>query len=191
MIRAHSIKTQPTTMVSIRELDASIFEGYRQLRLRALKEEPTAFTSSWREEIEKSELAWRERLDSDLYRMFCAVSNQHVLGMSGCRFEAKEKKKHKATLIAVYVEPEFRGQGLGRKLIEKALMSAFKDPLIRAVNLSVTSDNVPAIGLYEAIGFEKWGEEPQAIRVNNTFYAKTCMGLTVEKWKKRLLHSTV
>ena len=175
-------------MVSIRELDESIFEGYRQLRLRALKEEPTAFTSSWSEEIEKSEVAWRERLDSHLYRRFCAVNNEHVLGMSGCRFEAKEKKNHKATLIAVYVEPEFRGRRLGRKLVQKALLAAFEDPRVKAVNLSVTSDNVPAIGLYEEMGFEKWGEEPQAIRVNNTFYAKTFMELTVEKWKNRFLH---
>lgn len=173
-------------MVSIRALDESIFEGYRQLRLRALKEEPTAFTSSWREEVEKSEQAWRERLDSHLFRMFCAVSNGHVLGMSGCRFEAKEKKRHKATLIAVYVEPECRGQGLARKLVEKVLLAAFEDPCIKAINLSVTSDNVPAIGLYKGMGFEKWGEEPQAIRVNNTFYAKTCMGLSVENWKKSI-----
>jgi len=176
---------QPTIMVSIRELDESIFEGYRQLRLRALKEEPTAFTSSWREEVRKSEQAWRERLDSPLFRMFCAVSNEHVLGMAGCRFEAKEKKRHKATLIAVYVEPEFRGRGLGSKLVEKALLAAFEDPYIKAVNLSVTSDNTPAIGLYEEMGFEKWGEEPHAIRVNDTFYAKTCMELNIEKWKNR------
>ena len=71
-----------------------------------------------------------------------------------------------------------------------ALLAAFEDPYIKAVNLSVTSDNTPAIGLYEEMGFEKWGEEPHAIRVIDTYYAKTCMELNVEKWKNRFLHRT-
>ena len=170
-------------MFSIRDLDESIFEGYRKLRLRALKEEPTAFTSSWAEEIEKSEEDWKERMRSPLVRMFCAVRDGHVLGMAGCLFEAKKKKRHKATLIAVYVEPESRGQGLGRKLTEATLKAAFEDPRITSVKLSVTNGNSSAIRLYKGMGFKRWGEEPAAIKVNNAFYSITFMELSEDHWK--------
>ena len=150
-----------------------------------LKEEPTAFTSSWGEEVEKSERHWKERMYSPLYRMYCAVRGEHVCGMSGCRFEAKAKKHHKATLIAVYVEPEHRGQGVARKLIEASLLAAFEAPHVTSVKLSVTSDNAQAIGLYEGLGFEKWGEEPHALSINGTFYANTYMELRVENWNAR------
>lgn len=169
-------------MVSIHELDESLFDGYRQLRLRALKEELTAFSSSWEEAMQQSERDWKEGMRSPLVRMFCAVNDEHVVGMSGCRFEAREKKHHKASLIAVYVEPEFRGQGVGRKLVETSLLAAFEVPHIESVKLSVTSDNASAIRLYEGMGFKKWGEEPHAIRVNNTFYSNTYMELSAENW---------
>lgn len=50
-------------------------------------------------------------------------------------------------LVYVAVDPEYRGQGIGRKLIEKALNEAEGD-----VKLHVEYDN-PAKRLYERIGF--------------------------------------
>ena len=123
-------------------------------------------------------------MHSDLFRMFCAVQEGHVFGMSGCRFETKEKTRHKATLIAVYVEPAFRGHGVGQKLVETSLMDAFNVPHIKSVKLTVTSDNAPAIALYERMGFESWAEEPAAIRVDNMYYPKTYMELGLERWQR-------
>lgn len=50
-------------------------------------------------------------------------------------------------LVYVAVDPEYRGRGIGRKLIEKALYEAAGD-----VKLHVEYDN-PAKRLYERIGF--------------------------------------
>ena len=169
--------------IVIRELNESIFEGYRRLRLRALKEEPTAYTSSWGEEIIKSNEYWRQRIHSPLVRMFCAVEGNHVLGMTGCQFFEKEKRRHKATLIAVYLEPEYRGSGLGRTLSKTTIQVAFEDPQISSIKLTVTAGNKAAIGLYERLGFERWGEEPEALKIDDVFYSKVCMELTRERWE--------
>ena len=112
-------------MVSIRELDESIFDGYKRLRLRALKEEPTAFTSSWKEEIGKSEHEWKERMQSSLARMFCAVRDEYVLGMSGCRFEAKDKKRHKATVICSVCRARISRQGAGAEAYKDVIDGCF------------------------------------------------------------------
>ena len=52
----------------------------------------------------------------------------------------------------VAVRPEFRGRGLGRALLMKAL-DGFRRAGIRKVTLEATSGNTPAIRLYETSGF--------------------------------------
>ena len=52
----------------------------------------------------------------------------------------------------VAVRPEFRGRGLGRALLMKAL-DGFRRAGVRKVTLEATSGNTPAIRLYETSGF--------------------------------------
>jgi ribosomal protein S18 acetylase RimI-like enzyme len=52
--------------------------------------------------------------------------------------------------------PAYRGQGIGRKLIEAALKSAFATHITR-VELGVRANNINAKHLYESIGFQTEG----------------------------------
>lgn len=52
--------------------------------------------------------------------------------------------------------PEFRGRGLGLRLIDAALQQAWEWGLSR-VELSVHADNTAAITLYEKVGFKREG----------------------------------
>lgn len=52
-----------------------------------------------------------------------------------------------------YVKSEFRGQGIGKRLYEKAI-TFFKDQNCLHVRLLVLNDNKDAIGIYEKCGFE-------------------------------------
>ncbi|MDO4569514.1 MAG: GNAT family N-acetyltransferase [Planctomycetia bacterium] len=53
----------------------------------------------------------------------------------------------------VGVVPEHRGKGLGRALLQLALQGYQRLGLHRA-NLDVTAENLPAINLYKAMGFQ-------------------------------------
>ncbi len=55
----------------------------------------------------------------------------------------------------VGVDPKFQGRGLGRGLMDVLLAEA--DRLGGPVFLEVRTDNAPAIGLYESLGFERIG----------------------------------
>ena len=57
------------------------------------------------------------------------------------------------------VDPEMRGQGLGRELLRRSL-SAFRDAGSRAVSLTVTAANREAVRLYERAGFRTVREFP-------------------------------
>ncbi len=77
--------------------------------------------------------------------------------------------RHKVNLWGVFVSPRFRGQGIGRALVERAVAHAGANG-VRRVNLTVFVPNAAAVRLYESLGFQHFGIEPQAIRIGDTYY---------------------
>ncbi|MFI3272730.1 MAG: ribosomal protein S18-alanine N-acetyltransferase [Pseudomonadota bacterium] len=59
-------------------------------------------------------------------------------------------------VLNIAVHPEVRRKSLGRTLLDTVLQNAAKTGISRAL-LEVRRSNTPAIGLYEALGFEALG----------------------------------
>lgn len=57
--------------------------------------------------------------------------------------------------LGMWILPAWRGRGGGRMLMEAALAS--RPPHVHKIELEVFPDNVAAIGLYRAFGFEQEG----------------------------------
>lgn len=93
----------------------------------------------------------------------------------GLSFEKWEKTRHKATLFGMYVSGEFRGLGLGSKLVNYALDYAKSRPDTRLIQLTVSEGNRSAQALYERCGFMQFGCEPYAIAVGGGFVSKIHM----------------
>jgi RimJ/RimL family protein N-acetyltransferase len=68
-----------------------------------------------------------------------------------------------------------RGRGIGRALIEAALAEASET--FRRVELDVYASNIPAIALYEKVGFAHEGRRIDAIRINGAYQDILMMGL--------------
>jgi len=54
----------------------------------------------------------------------------------------------------VVVHPDYRRHGLARSLMEHIIMYARSQRVLKALDLHVWEGNIPAIKLYEALGFE-------------------------------------
>jgi len=54
----------------------------------------------------------------------------------------------------VVVRPDYRGQGLSRQLMEHIITYACNKLELVAIDLHVWEDNIPAIRLYESLGFQ-------------------------------------
>jgi len=80
----------------------------------------------------------------------------------------RKKIKHIATLNSMYVKPEYRSQGIGEKLIVKTVTYLFEQS-IEIINLSVATNNKKAISLYEKLGFNIYGEQKNAIKLNDEY----------------------
>lgn len=95
-------------------------------------------------------------------------------------FESREKTRHKATLIGMYVGEAARGQGAGRRLVEAVLAHARAREGVSVVRLTVTQGNAAAQHLYESCGFVPFGVEPRAVKNEGTFHAKVHLWCDLE-----------
>ena len=165
--------------MEIRRLTPHDASDFRCLRLRALKEHPQAFTSSWEEEREAQVDAVRLRLARDEVQFWGALEQAALCGMVGLQRETRAKNRHKGTVVAMYVAPEQAGHGMGRALLDALIADAQRAGLELLV-LTVTEGNSGAAKLYERCGFRSFGIEPRAIKVEGRAWAKNHMYLELQ-----------
>lgn len=158
----------------IRRLQPADAQLYRSLRLRALREHPDAFTSSYEEDREQPVEAAAARLARHAF--WGAYQGAELYGFVGLECEPRAKNRHKGTVVGMYVAPEVGGQGVGRALLD-ALVTHARGIGLAALVLTVTEGNPQAQRLYAAAGFRSFGIEPDAIRVDGRSYSKNHMRL--------------
>lgn len=164
----------------IRKLQVHDAPAFHALRLRALREHPAAFTSSFEEDALLPVEASARRLDAARNTFWGAFDGDGTLcGMVGLEREQRAKNRHKAGVVAMYVASECAGRGAGRALLGALLQEARAQGLELLV-LTVTEGDGPARHLYEGVGFRSFGVEPRAIKVGSQAYAKNHMFLELE-----------
>jgi ribosomal-protein-alanine N-acetyltransferase len=82
---------------------------------------------------------------------FLAWEDTRPAGMIACRTVLED-----AEVLTVTVDPALRGQGVGRALLEAAIVVA-RQAGATAVFLEVAIDNAPALALYQRAGFVRAG----------------------------------
>jgi RimJ/RimL family protein N-acetyltransferase len=150
----------------VRTLQPEDAPEYQALRLRGLAEAPTAFASSYEEEVSTplGEIARRLQPKASV-AIFGAFADGKLAGLAGLERESMIKLSHKAYLWGMYVSPELRRSGLGSLLLEQALPYAWQSLGVAQVNLGVHVENANAIALYRRFGFVVWGTETGALVV--------------------------
>lgn len=167
----------------IRRLTPSDAMQYRALRLRAFRDHPEAFTSSYEEEALKPLSQSEQRLAATSSAQFWGAFAPDpqtaagvLVGSVGLDREQRIKNRHKAVVIGMYVAPEHARRGLARALLDALLAQARASDLELLV-LTVTRGNQGAERLYLNAGFVSYGIEPGAIKVHHQHYDKNHMFL--------------
>jgi ribosomal protein S18 acetylase RimI-like enzyme len=155
----------------IRRLIPADIEAFVALRLRGLLESPASFASSYDDEVSIPSSAMAERLGPGaLLCMLGAFDGDELVGMIGVGRDLPRKVAHKVFLRALYVDARFRKQGVGRALMTHALEHAHAMPGVQQVTLTTTAVNLPALALYEKLGFQRFGLEPRALLIDGQAY---------------------
>jgi ribosomal protein S18 acetylase RimI-like enzyme len=158
-------------MIDIKKLPEERWEDYRKVRFEALNRDPQAFGSSPEEEINLTESDWRRRIHGVLF----ALDNEQIIGTVSLVMENRAKTGHIANIYGVYVKPEYRGHGIGKKLIASALEQAALNSRITKIKLTVNTRQLAAVRLYKSMGFEIIGTMRREIKVGDVYYDEFLM----------------
>ncbi len=107
-----------------------------------------------------------------------AISNQKVIGWCDITGSNRHACKHLGTL-GIGVIKDYRGQGIGRALIEQALSLAKSRHLTR-IELSVREDNEKALALYQKMGFYVEGKHINSLLIDGDYKNQYSMALLLD-----------
>lgn len=154
-----------TVMPTIRLLQAEDAALYRKLRLRALTEDPAAYLTSAEEYLERSPSDIAARLaPTEQALTLGAFWDAELIGIATLARLERLKQRHRADVVGVYVTPQARGQGVAAELMRGLIEQARQKIGLEVLGLSVTETQLAARKLYEKLGFEVWGVQPDALR---------------------------
>ena len=141
--------------IEIRLFTMNDLRTLRALRLEALKNDPQAFGSNYEREAGRTDEEWIERYKkteggnpSSVFVM--AMHGGWAVGMAG----AYHREDGHWDVVAVYVTPEFRGQGISRKVIERVIQDVNATGNAKPIEVTVNVNQKAAVGLYQTLGFE-------------------------------------
>lgn len=167
--------------MDIRVLNRADAEEYWSLRLKMLKQNPEAFSTSYEQAVQrKNPISQVEKnFSTEGSYTFGAFHQEKLFGAVTLIHESNLKFRHKANIVAMYVRPEMRRLGVGRKLLERAINKAKSLEGIKQLNLMVVTSNERAKNLYQSFGFEIFGTEKNALIVNGKYYDEHYMVLYI------------
>lgn len=161
---------------TVRRLTPTDAQPFQAVRLQGLMECPSAFASSHAEELNTPLATVAERLafkpDGALFGCF---DGHTLVGVVGVQREGMTKLAHKAFVWGMYVVPQARQAGVGRRLLEQALAYAGRELGVRQVNLGVNTQNLAALALYRRVGFETYGTEREFLLVDGVLHDEHLM----------------
>ena len=156
----------------IRRLQPDDAHLVTRLRGAALADSPLAFGASPGDDPAQDETAvasWLSRADRSA---ILGAFDPDCVGMVGVARGKGSKRCHKANVWGLFVVPAHRGKGIARALMQETILLAKAWPKVSVVRLSVNEHCAAARRLYEGLGFQHWGTEPDALRHEDQRYGR-------------------
>ena len=175
-----SLKTPRGTIV-IRQSNLADAWKFRDLRLEALQDSPTAFSMDYQRSMSYPTKHWEDSLamDDNESGIFFAENDGNLIGMTGIVRGRSPKTRHGADIWGVYVTSSWRGLHIAEELIGSCVDWAKAREII-ILRLAVVATNKSAIRCYERCGFTAYGTEPRSLLYEGKFYDEYLMSLALD-----------
>jgi ribosomal protein S18 acetylase RimI-like enzyme len=141
-------------MLTIEPLSPRLLADFKTVRLRALKDTPSAFGRTYAEESKFSAAEWRKRVNtwnSGSHSVCYIARDGHTpCGIIACFLDDHDPPR--PNVASMWVAPSHRRSGLGTRLLNHVQRWA-QDLANPQLRLMVTSANAAAIRFYQRYGF--------------------------------------
>lgn len=109
------------------------------------------------------------KLANERELMLIAQYQEQTVGWLVFQSPNRKKLAHTGS-FGMMILKEYRGLGIGKRLLEQLLKWAELNPYIEKVSLGVFSTNESAIALYKKMGFVEEGRKINEIKLNDKQY---------------------
>ncbi len=154
--------------INVAELTKNSWQRFRDIRIASLKSDPEAFGGNFEQIIQQTQADWEEKFQTQVpvvatyqSRDIALMVIENLQGDFGTT----------CWIGGCWVQPEFRGQGIMRKMFEYVDAKA-ESKSWRVQGLGVWVTNYAAIAAYEAIGFISKGEPKPSTSKPGMFYQR-------------------
>jgi predicted GNAT family acetyltransferase len=138
--------------LDVEVLVADDWETLRDVRLRALKDSPTAYISTYEEVASWTEERWRGAFATAVWVVI--RSGRRIVGVASS-LRAAQGLATERYIESVWVEPGHRRSGILREILRYL---AELEPVVEDWFLWVLDGNADARAVYERLGFAPTGE---------------------------------
>jgi len=159
--------------MNIKLLTNEDWSAFKSLRLESLRLHPEAFSSSLKDESLMADETFQASLTKN--DIFGAFINGQLIGCVGFFVFSPQKMRHKGAIFAMYIQPSYRKKGIAEMLLKAVIAHASQH--VTQLHLTVVTTNQVALNLYQKNGFKIYGTEPNALKIDDQFYAEHLMVL--------------
>lgn len=162
---------------TLRRLGSADAASFRDVRLASLRAHPEAYGSAFEEEVDLPIAVFARQLaalpPSATYGGF---DGNALVAVARLDVSSAIKRRHRGTIVGVYVDPAHRRTGLARRLVETIVVDARQHGL-EAVSLSVSVGNAAARSLYVTLGFTDYGLHRRALKLGGAYVDEQLMAM--------------
>jgi RimJ/RimL family protein N-acetyltransferase len=115
--------------------------------------------------------AYEEKLEKGTKIFFTILSDSKNIGFIG--LSNINKKIGNASVFILIGEDGYRGKGIGGESMDYLINYAFSILDLKSLYLEVDKSNLPAISLYEKLGFKKLGEDGKSSMMTLSKYTSS------------------
>lgn len=158
---------------SIRVLSPADAIQYRIFRLTALKKYPHLFRADADEEAVKPLASTERRLKESAGNRWTGAfdTSNNLVGCVGFRRELGVKRRHIGQILGLQITQAWQRRGIATTLLQDVITLGSVSGITQ-IQLSLTLPNEPAEKLYDRLGFEIFGLERDALRVEGETHDK-------------------
>lgn len=174
-----------STTVKIKVLDRPDVDHYRIIRLESLRESPLAFSDGYEDLMVRP----REEFFSEVapignppesFVLGAYVEKNQLAGFVRFTRDKRSKSRHIGNIKAIYILPEFRGFGIGDKLVQELISKAKLCHGLEQVHVWVYFSKSNSAGFFQRMAFKSSGNTIKgAIKHQDLYIDSECMILSL------------